>query len=260
MLNAHSLNQDYLSWLDSNTTFEQLNPGTVRIDSPFTDAIDDEIVMYALQQSDDMILLTDDGWTLNNLAAHGITFSRPSHRQKLLHNQLVAYGVHLSDGDLIVHSERHHFAEAKHRLLQAILFINDMFTLAPTEAAPVFLDDVAHFLMENNIRTNQNMAYVGESGLIHKFDFSIPGINQIPAKLIKVLSSANNSLLAKATLADIEQTRPIVPGPTKFYVFLNDTATKHKSINPDILSLFHLNQIVPLLYSHRTDYLADLTR
>jgi len=261
MINAHSLNQDYLSWLNANTSFEQINTETVRIDSPFTDADNDEIVMYAIQTTSNTLRLTDDGWTLDNLAARGVTFTHSSHRQKLLHHQLIAYGVRLDNDALIVETELRHFAEAKHRLLQAILFINDMFILAPAKRPHVFLEDVAHFLTQNNIRTNQNMAYVGESGLIHKFDFSIPGIDQIPAKLIKVLSGANNPLIAKATLADIEQTRPITPGPSEFYVFLNDWGKEQpKTINPDILSLFRLNGITPLLFSQRNEYLATLTQ
>lgn len=58
-----------------------------------------------------------------------------------------------------------HFAEAKNRLLQAILFINDMFMLARNNTGSIFVEDVGEFLTVNNIRATANVAFYGNSGM-----------------------------------------------------------------------------------------------
>lgn len=107
------------------------------------------------------------------------------------------------------------------------------------------------------------MAYIGASGLTHKYDFSIPGIDNIPMKLIKTLASPNNPMFAKSILADVEQTKPVLEDQGDFYVFLNDyNANKDStvSVNPDIMRLFKGNGIKPVLYSERENYVEELSR
>ena len=58
-----------------------------------------------------------------------------------------------------------HFAEAPFRLLQAILFINDMFMLARNNTGSIFVEDVGEFLTANNIRATANVAFYGNSGI-----------------------------------------------------------------------------------------------
>lgn len=264
MLTAKQSSEEYFKWIRESTTFEDLKSGITRIDVPFLDSSSDEIVMYIVQGKNDLITLTDDGWTIDNLESRGVSISRSPKRKSMLTQQLKSYGVNNEDGELTITTTFDRFAASKHRLLQAILFVNDMFMLAPSTTKGLFFDDVSTYFSAHEIRTTKNMSYVGESGLTHKYEFSIPGINKVPMKLIKTMSAPNNSTFAKAILADVEQTRPILSDPSSFYVFLNDKSNKNKdqniSINPDILKLFNMNHISPIIFSEREKYVKELSK
>lgn len=109
--------------------------------------------------------LTDDGWTLDNLLSRGININKSKKRKTILINQLRGYGISLIDDELTTIVDINHFAEAKNRLLQAILFTNDMFMLALNNTGFIFVEDVGEFLTANNIRATANVAFYGNSGM-----------------------------------------------------------------------------------------------
>lgn len=259
MLNATELSQQYLNWVTQQTSFKQLNAGTVRIDSPFTDAYQDGLVMYALQSNDpEAITLTDDGWSNENLESHGLFINRSPQRKKMLLDQLATYGVSWQDDCLEITGKLEDFGHLKGNLLQAMIFVNDMFVLAPKQTQTFFFDDVELYFEAHQIRVLKNAAFMGKSGLTHNFEFSIPGTNTIPRKLIKLLSSPNNSTFAKAIFTDIYETRQQQVEPTKFFVFLNDRNRKNdpKTTNGEILSLFERAGATPVPYTERENYTA----
>ena len=109
--------------------------------------------------------LTDDGWTLDNLLSRGININKSKKRKTILINQLRGYGISLIDDELTTIVDINHFAEAKNRLLQAILFTSDMFMLALNNTGFIFVEDVGEFLTANNIRATANVAFYGNSGM-----------------------------------------------------------------------------------------------
>ncbi|WP_461243618.1 DUF1828 domain-containing protein [Secundilactobacillus muriivasis] len=264
MLTGKELSEEYYTWIKNNTVFKELDDGVTRVDVPFVDNSSDEIVMYIIQKDDGHIALTDDGWTLDNLEGKGVYISRSAKRRRILEQQLKSYGVSCEDDELFINTTLEKFPESKHRLLQAILFVNDMFMLAPSVASNVFFEDISTYFSAHNIRTSKNMSYVGASGLTHKYEFSIPGIDSVPMKLIKTMATPNNSMFAKSILADVEQTRPVLSDPGVFYVFLNNRNPKKDNetvkVNPDIMNLFKMNDIKPILYSDREEYAPELAK
>ncbi|WP_236008241.1 DUF1828 domain-containing protein [Levilactobacillus andaensis] len=263
MIDGKALSDQYYKWIQENTSFKDINSKITRIDEPFLDNDSDEITMYVVQKGNGKITLTDDGWTTDNLEGKGVSISRSAKRKKILDQQIKAYGVSYGDDELYINTTIDKFPESKHRLLQAILFVNDMFILASTSVGGIFFEDVSAFFSSHNIRANKNMAYIGASGLTHKYEFSIPGINKIPMKLVKTLSAPNNPMFAKSILADVEQTKPVLEDPSDFYVFINDYNQKKdtiRKVNPDIINLFENNGIRPVLYSNRENYVEELGR
>lgn len=101
---------------------------------------------------------------------------------------------------------------------------------------------------------------MGSSGLSHKFEFSIPGIRNIPTRLIKTMTNANNSMFAMAILANVEQTEKIMQQRTRFYVFLNDLNREKQqhSVSQDVVNLFEQNRIKAVRFSERESYAAEL--
>lgn len=266
MLNAEELRQKHLEWYNQNVSFENLNDKVVSIDVPFLDNFSDEIEMFAVEQANGEIKLTDDGWTIDNLLSKGVDISRSKRRKKILLNQLRGYGISLIDDELTTTVNLTNFAEAKNRLLQAILFVNDMFMLARNTTSNIFVEDVGDFLVNNNIRATANVAFYGNSGMTFKFEYLISGIKDIPTRLIKTLSVPNNSVYAKAILTDITEARKIRRNelePTDYYVFVNDNDNSKKSlrsVKPEITAMFEDNNIKPVLYSKRDTVIDELRK
>ncbi|MBB1070152.1 DUF1828 domain-containing protein [Limosilactobacillus sp. RRLNB_1_1] len=261
MLSAERLSQSYFEWYKKQISFDNITDNIVQIDLPFLDSFSDEIAIYAIELSNNKIKLTDDGWTLNNLEEHGVNIRRSKTRRKIFKNEIKSYGVAVSDDELSLTTSINNFPEAKHRLLQAILFVNNMFMLSSPNTTNVFLDDLKLFFETNNIRATQSVSFLGNSGLSHKFDFLISGFKDIPTRLIKTLAvSRNDSVFAKSILTDITQTRLIRDGLTKYYVFINDCSKENTKvhINPDIITLFNQNDIIPVKYSERNKFVKEL--
>ncbi|WP_294836632.1 DUF1828 domain-containing protein [uncultured Lactobacillus sp.] len=264
MLDAKKLNKQYLDWIKKSYEYNQLDNGTVEIVSPFLDNFSDEIGMYAIQQKNGKIKLTDDGWTLDNLNSMGININKSKNRKSILEQQTRSYGIEVIDGELCTEVSEIDFPVAKHRLLQAIIFVNDMFMMAPKTTSKIFFEDVDNFFTENNIRTTKNASYIGQSGLTHRYEFSIPGFkDEAPLRLIKTMAVGNNPMFAKSIVTDVMQTKPVIKNENpKFYVMLNNRNKNNEiiEINPDILNLFDNSSIRPVLYSEREKYLPEFSK
>lgn len=125
MIDAHELGSADAKWVQSNTTYRTINPQTVQIDVPFLDSFSDEISIYVIAQADNTLLVTDDGWTLSNLADLGVNFQGAN--AKLLQQQLNAHQISVKDQALHTITNKSDFPIAKNRLLQTILSLNTLF-------------------------------------------------------------------------------------------------------------------------------------
>lgn len=92
-LDAKKLSDKYIQWYKEQISFKNIKKNVVRIDLPFLDSFQDEIVLYAIQQPDGNIKLTDDGWTINNLEEHGVFINRSKHRKEILKRQLMVLKI-----------------------------------------------------------------------------------------------------------------------------------------------------------------------
>lgn len=264
MLDAKKLNKQYLDWIKESYEYNQIKNDVVEIVSPFLDNFSDEISMYAVQRGNGKIKLTDDGWTIDNLNSIGVNIDKSTNRKNILKQQTKLYGIKVIDGELCTEVPEADFPVAKHRLLQAIIFVNDMFMLAPKNTSKIFFEDVDNFFTKNKIRTTKNASYIGESGLTHNFDFTIPGFkDEAPLRLIKTMAKGNNAMYAKSIVTDVMQTKPVLENESpKYYVMLNDLDKNDKSIdiNQDILTLFNNSSINPVRYSERDKYIPEFSK
>lgn len=257
VLDAEDLSNRYSDWVKEATSFKQLNTSTVRIDTPFSDNYNDGIVMYAqMVHGSSALLLTDDGWSNENLESHGLYVDRSSRRKQQILTQLASYGVTWNNGKLEITGKLENFGRMKNNLLQAIIFVNDMFVLAPRQTQSYFFEDVDVFFSSHNIRVLKNAAFMGKSGMTHNFEFSIPGSKDVPRKLIKLLSSPNNPVFAKAVFTDIYETKQQQVEPTSFYVFLNDRNKRKepKELNQDISNLLIQAGATTVPYTKRDNF------
>lgn len=259
MVTATELSKTYHEWLKEEIRFSTLDNDIIRIDAPFYDRHNDSIIMYVIPESQDKFRITDGGYVLDDLETDGVSITRSKKRKNILLTQLVSYGVTYDENDnfLYIDSNIESFANDKHRLLQAMLFTNDLFLLENKKTKSIFLEDVEEYIEMNDIRALENASFVGSTGLTHKFEFSIPGSQKknIPDKLIKVLSSPRNEMYAKALATDVKYTRNVVRPNTDFYTIINN---QDKDISSSIKSLMSDEKIKVIPFSNRDAFAEEL--
>ena len=91
----------YHAWLKDRTLLKQLQ-GWTEITTPFLDRHNDYVQIYASRMGAG-IVLTDDGYTLDDLEASGCSLESPR-RRALLDATLNGFGVKMDGRALTVHA------------------------------------------------------------------------------------------------------------------------------------------------------------
>lgn len=252
MLRADDYINSYIRWLKENIHTKEVN-GFFEITTPFLDRRNDHLQIYA-KQIGDKIILTDDGYIINDLVMCGCDISSPR-RQKVLFTILNGLGVKIDDNTLTIEATIDNYPQKKHALIQAMISVNDMFMMSRHSVASLFLEDVEIFLEQYEVRYTPSIQLVGKSGFAHNFDFVIPASKQKPERLIKAINTPTKDKVQTVLFAwsDTRETRR---NESVMFVFLNDLENK---VRPDIeLALSEYN-ITPIPWSARQSYISELT-
>jgi hypothetical protein len=248
--NCAKLVAAYLAWLKAKITVTEIN-GVCEITTPFLDRHNDRLQIY-VRKKEGTLLVSDDGFVISDLEISGCPLDTP-HRRELLTTILSGYGVREDNGELLIEASEETFPQKKHALLQAMLAVNDMFMTAKPRVASMFLEDVAHFLEEHEIRYAPSVEFTGKSGFIQKFDFLIPKSRHKSERILRAINNPTRDSATSLIFAwsDIREVRP--PNAQVFAV-LNDS---EQSLNPDILSAFQQYDVNPVAWSERERYVQE---
>ena len=209
MAEIDELMDRYYSWLRDKTAWKKLDKWT-EITAPYLDRNNDYLQVY-LTKADDGYFLTDDGATIDGLLAEGCALDSPK-RQKLLKMTLAGYGVSEERGKLNVRATVDSFAFKKHSLVQAMLAVGDMFYLAESHVASLFMEDVREWLDVAEVRYSENVSFIGRSGFARRFDFLIPKSRQAPERIIKTINNPVRHA-ADSIIMDWVDTKEFRPEP-----------------------------------------------
>lgn len=260
MLSAKELKNDYLKWYRENLNFQSLNENLIRIESPFKDNAMDDIVFYAEKNpSDSTITLTDDGYTMYNLKNLGVDIKRSKNRRFIFNKNIESYGVsYNSDTDeLFIKSSLEKFGENKHRLLQCLIFVNDMYILSKPNVKNIFTEDVSEVLDKNEIIYTQDIIINGHSGMTHKFEFVIPSQKNKKEKFVKTVSAPNYTKNVKAFVTDVNQAKAVKRDkPNEFFFILDD---RKKPVISEVTNLLITSEITPINFTDLPQKIEYLT-
>ena len=116
---------EYLRWLKNSITEKELE-NCIEITTPFLDRHNDWIQIY-IEEKNDNIYLTDDGYTIEDLITCGCDITTPT-RKKLLQRIVNGYGIKISDdNELYTNTTPSFFPQKKHALIQCMMAINDLY-------------------------------------------------------------------------------------------------------------------------------------
>lgn len=193
---------EYLSWIKDNTVLKTLASGEgCEIYSPFLDRHNDHLAIYILKTTDNNFKLTDDGYIINDLEMSGMEFSSDT-RKKFLSQALNAHGINKSEnGELYVNATWTEIAKKKHSLLQAMIAINDLFTLSKESVHNLFREDLYLLFTSNNIPIVNNIPIPGKSGFAHTIDFVIAERHLLPEIRVKALNNPTKQTVESTIFA-----------------------------------------------------------
>jgi len=243
---------NYLTWLKEELHVEEAGDSCV-IATPFLDRHNDEIEIY-VEKRGEGIWLTDDGYTLSDLAHTGVHLDTDK-RQMHLRSILQGFGVRSLGNEIFVETTERDFPQRKHNLVQAILAVNDMFVMGEESVLQLFKEDVESFLRSRGVAIFRDFKLSGRSGFDHKFDIGLPATGTKPEG---VLQAVNRLTKDRATsiafmVADVELERgkgSIVP-----YAFINDD---EEVPNSEHISALRAYGIRPLKWSERENAVGVL--
>jgi hypothetical protein len=238
---------EYFDWVRDRTVLKQVegNREYVEITTPQLDRHNDCIQFY-VRRHDGGYLLTDDGGVISDLEMSGCKLDSPK-RQELLRMTLNGFGVERDDKALIVHATSQTFARKKHDLVQAMLAVNDMFALAGPTVSSLFIEDVAAWLEQNEVRSVPRVKLAGRSGYDHTFDFVIPGFRDAPERIVQAINHPSKNA-AEAMVFKWIDTRDAREKNSTAYAVLND---QEQSVPAGVTEALQSYDIKPVAWSER---------
>ena len=242
---------DYLAWLRDKTSLRQVNQW-VEITTPYLDRHNDYIQIYA-KRSNGTFVLTDDGYTIDDLEQSGCQLNSPK-RQELLRMTLIGFGIQLHDNALEVHATPDNFALRKHNLIQAMLAVNDLFYLAVPMVASLFYEDVVSWLDLHDIRYTPKVKFTGKTGYDHLFDFVIPKSRKQPERILQTISRPSRDTAQKVAFSWID-TKDVRAPDSRAFALLNDSEIPISSAVLDALQNYDVH---PIPWSRREEVREEL--
>lgn len=242
---------DYMAWLRDKTSLRQVEDW-VEITTPYLDRHNDYVQIYA-KKSNGSFVLTDDGYTIEDLEQSGCKLNSPK-RQDLLKMTLNGFGIQLHGDALEVHATPDNFALRKHNLVQAMLAVNDMFYLAVPMVASLFYEDVVEWLDLHDVRYTPKVKFSGKTGYDHLFDFVIPKSRKQPERIIQTINRPNRDTAQSVAFAWID-TKEVRPSDSKAFALLNDSEIAISSSVTDALKNYNVH---PIPWSNREEVWEEL--
>ncbi len=242
---------EYAKWLKDRTTLKQINEW-VEITTPFVDRHNDLIQFY-VKKDGEKYLLSDDGYTLNDLEQNGCKLTTPK-RKDLLKLILNGFGATEDNGQILLSATQENFAFQKHNMVQALLAINDMFFLSAPTVASLFYEDVVEWLDTRDIRYTPNVQFTGRSGYLHSFDFVIPKSRRQPERILRAIANPDKNAAQMLAFAWFD-TKDVRASDAKAYAILDDTERKVPHDVQDALANY---EVKPVKWSERDSVEEEL--
>jgi len=240
---------NYLNWLKSNMTEEKLDNGLIEITTPFLDKNNDYTQIYVEKKSKNKLLLTDYGYIIDELHMVGIDTKSPK-RKDIIESILNRFGIKLIDEKLTIECLVDDFPNAKHRLIQAMLAVDDLFYTSRPNVTSIFFEEVEKFFVNNDIYHISNINFTGIAGYTHNYEFALQKSKNNPERLIKLANNLNKSM-AESILFAWNDTRVVRNKKSVLYTIINDT----NKINDKYINALESYEVVPIPWSRRNEYL-----
>ena len=241
----------YTTWVRDRTSLRRIEDW-IEITTPYLDRHNDCLQIYVKRVNGGFVL-TDDGYVLGDLEQSGCLLGSPK-RQALLKTMVNGFGVQINREALEVRATSDNFPLRKHNLVQAMLAVGDLFSLASPTVQSLFHEDVVAWLDLSQVRYTPNVKFTGKSGYDHRFDFVIPKSRAQPERILRTINRPNRDTAQAVVFSwiDIRETRA---PESRAYAILNDA---DRAIQENVLDAMRSYGVQPVPWSRRETAREDL--
>ena len=229
-MDIQGLINSYITWLKSEITFKQIGE-YYKITTPYLDTANDYLEIYVKQEKDN-IFFSDDGYIINNLEMRGIKLTGKC--KKHIERILCQYNIELKGDELITKSPIGLFAQKKHLFIQALLRIDDIFSITKNKTASSFIEEIQSFFSKKEIYYSNNVQFTGKSGFLHSYDFLFQKTKNKPERLCVGLNNPSRSNMGNTIFA-WNDTKPVRNKDSQLIVILNDSNNITKGVKEAFL-------------------------
>lgn len=238
----------YGDWVKSRVNLRELNSDMVEVTTPYLDRHNDFFQLYVKKNGADGYVITDGGYTIDDLQLSGCDLSSPK-RQDILKMTLNGFGVKYNPDTLELYTETgpNNFPQKKHSVVQAVLAVNDMFYMAQPLVRSLFIESVTSWFDTQDVRYTQNVSFTGKTGYTYTFDFVIPKSRQAPERIVKAINNPSKDTALQFILS-WEDTKETRSQDAAAYAFLNDS---DREISQNVATALRNYDIIPVNWSER---------
>lgn len=163
------------------------------------------------------------------------------------------FGVRLVNETLSIECSLEDYPKTKHRLIQAMLAVGDLFYLLRPNVASLFFEEVENFFIASDIYYMSNVSFTGVAGYTHNYEFALQKSKNNPERLIKLANNLTKSM-AESILFAWTDTRAVRSKDPILYTFIND----NNKVNDKYINALESYDVVPIAWSNRNQYLDKL--
>lgn len=198
MFDVEKMKKIYFDWIDKKIQFvPSKNQDYMTITTPFLDMYNDYIELVIAQGNTSKYIISDDGYTINELGLLDINLNRKSKRRDYFQSILINFGVKNQNNELVIEfDDLAQFPDAQNRLTQCMLQAFDLLQTSKNSVIKYFKEDVTNYFIDNNIPVGEDLSLLGKSGRNSKFDIVVGRTRKKPQQAIKVVNTPINSNIA----------------------------------------------------------------
>ncbi len=231
---------EYWKWLKERTSVREASDW-VEITTPFMDRHNDFMQIY-IRREGDQFIMTDGGAIIQDLRMSGCDLDTDK-RKDFLKIATNGFGVTIEGNErLTVKSTETTFPSQKHRLIQAMLAVDDLFYTSSAVVKSLFFEDVMQWLEKNEIRFSPRIGLPGKSGFTHTFDFVIPKSSKAPERIVQAISTPDKQRIKLFTFSWLD-TRETRSKESQAIAILNDERTVPQ-VSRDALRQYGIDQVL----------------
>jgi len=171
---AEEISKEYFDWIKENHKFYNLKSTTAEIQTPYVDSFGDSI-SFSIINDNGSFKLTDLGYTIWNLEAHGMNVTQKNNlRTQLLQSIINFEGAKIiGDKEIVKETKKNNLGQSIHDMAQMLLRLSELAVTHKKNIKNLFEQDVEEYFLKNKDTFDffPSFSVKGKSNLLHSFDY-----------------------------------------------------------------------------------------